>query len=91
LIAEESVTYLKDSLAKGIFNLMMVLDPECVLIGGAIAARESFVPEIKQRVKEYTVKNRANGVRTPISRCSFSKEANLVGAIFHYLAVRVGA
>jgi len=90
-LAEKSVSYLKDSLAMGIFNLMMVLDPECVLIGGAIAARDGFVSEIKERVRAYTVKNRASEVQTPISRCSFSKEANLVGAVFNYLVVHVEA
>ncbi|OTN75941.1 hypothetical protein A5886_001017 [Enterococcus sp. 8G7_MSG3316] len=87
-LAKKSVDYLKDSLARGIFNAMMVVDPDCVLIGGAIVTRSGFVEEIEQRVNHYLVQNRAIDVQTNIHPCSFSKEANVMGAVFNFIEVR---
>lgn len=83
-LASHYVNHLKDSLARGIFNLLVAIDPDKVLIGGAISEKAGFIEDIESRVQDYLVKNRAKDIKTKIVPCHFYNDANLVGAVVNY-------
>ncbi len=73
--------------ANGILNLQQIYDPEAILLGGGISAREELREEIMRRI--YTRKIYDHFVFQPpqLRICKFANHANLIGAAYHYLSV----
>lgn len=71
--------------AIGIFNLQYTYDPEKIVIGGAISGREDFIDRINEKLDIIMNKITAAKVRPIIEKCKFENDANLMGALFHYL------
>lgn len=71
--------------AIGIFNLQYTYDPEKIVIGGAISSREDFIDRINEKLDIIMNKITAAKVRPVIEKCKFENDANLMGALFHYL------
>lgn len=73
-------------LATGIFGLQLILDVEKVAIGGGISKQPLLIEKINQKVDEVW---RAAGpnpaLRPEITACKFGNDANLIGALYHYL------
>ncbi len=69
-------------LAMGVFNLQYIFDPEMIVIGGAVSARESIVEEINLRLKRLVDDFGYAKIFPQIQRCQFSNDANLIGAVF---------
>ena len=89
-LAEEGDTEIQDEinkfyrrLAVGIYNLQFILDPEKILIGGAISQREGFIEKINQQLQ--TMKYDADGFIVNVERCEFGNDSNLIGALYHFL------
>lgn len=73
------------NLAKGIFNLQYVYDPEIILLGGAISNREDFVNNINEKL-QLIRKNMDTDTFMPlIDTCTHKKDANLIGALANFL------
>lgn len=73
------------NLAKGIFNLQYIYDPELILIGGAISQREDFVENINEKL-DYLLENiEIAKIRPNVTTCSHKGDANLIGALAHFL------
>lgn len=70
--------------AKGIFNIQYTYDPEKILIGGAISAREDFIEKINENLDFILLKLKHAQVRPIIERCKFGNDANLIGALYNY-------
>ncbi|TDT46103.1 ROK family protein [Fonticella tunisiensis] len=70
-------------LATGIFNLQYIIDPEKILIGGAISERDEVIEEINRLLKQ--MKNRVSTLDIKVERCAYKNDANLVGALYHFL------
>ena len=74
-----------NELAKGIFNLQYMYDPELILIGGSISEREDFISNIDRKIdgilKEITIAE----IKPKICTCTHKKDANLIGALAHHL------
>lgn len=74
-----------------IFNLCVVLDLERVAIGGGISSQPALIEAIKKGVDEawssnYISKSQIDLITKPeISVCKFENDANLIGAMHHYL------
>ena len=73
------------NIAKGIFNLQYIYDPEKILIGGAISSREDFIDKINENMDLLMNTMTHAQVRPVIDKCKFGNDANLLGALFHYL------
>lgn len=71
------------SIAELCCNLYLALDPEVVLIGGGVSAREEFVDGIRRYVDEIRkstpVLNSLN-----IEPCKFRNDSNLLGAFYNF-------
>ncbi|SHE72372.1 ROK family protein [Clostridium fallax] len=70
-------------IARGIFNLQYIIDPEKILIGGAISEREDFIDNINVKLKE--MKNDIATLDIKVEKCRFSNDSNLIGALYNFL------
>ncbi len=84
--AIEVVSTFTRQAAIGIYNLIFALDPQKVLIGGAISSNRSFMELIRNQVNNL-VKNQPNmdSVKLPnIETCQFNNDSGLIGALYNY-------
>lgn len=70
-------------IAVGIFNLQYAIDPEKILIGGAISQREGLIEQINETLSQ--MKNNMHRLSVQVERCQFGNDSNLIGALYHYL------
>ena len=89
-LAEKGDSEVKDEidkfmkrLAVGIYNLQYMLDPEKILIGGAISSREGFIERINEILLQ--MKRSQNDLTINVERCQFGNDSNLIGALYHFL------
>lgn len=75
-------------IAVGIFNLQYAIDPEKILIGGAISQREGLIDQINEALSE--MKNKIHRLPVKVERCRFGNDSNLIGALYHFLQVQKG-
>lgn len=68
-------------LAIGILNLSATLNPQKVLLGGAISTREEFISEIKYYLEEIPW---WNDVKCEIDICKHRNDAGLIGAVYNF-------
>lgn len=73
------------TLAMGIFNLQYVFDPEKIVIGGAISAREDLLEQIEVRLDTIFEKLGHAKIRPVVVKCQFENDANIIGAVYHYM------
>lgn len=73
-----------DHLAIGIYNVLVSLDPEVVLIGGGISANQGFIEELNRRVQVLQAGHRdmKNMTLAEILPCHFLNDAGIVGASY---------
>jgi predicted NBD/HSP70 family sugar kinase len=72
-------------LAQGIYNLQYVYDPEKIIIGGAISSRSDLIEKIYEKLDLILESVEIAMVRPVIELCHFKNDANLLGALFHFL------
>ena len=82
---QEVIDTFYKNLAKGIFNLQHIYDPEIILLGGAISNREDFIPSIEAKLKDIQKTISFTTLMPHIDTCTHKKDANLVGALANYL------
>lgn len=73
-------------IAKEIFNLQSILDPELFAIGGGISKQDLLISMIQEKVDYiYQVFPIKTPSRAKVVRCHYNSDANLVGALKNYL------
>lgn len=78
--AESIVNEIYDSLAQGIYNISVMLDPDLIAIGGGISIRKDIVNQLTIRVNNLLDKQGASDIKPNILTCKFYNDANLIGA-----------
>ena len=73
------------ALARGIYNLQYAYDPEKIIIGGAVSVRDDLLSEVNQRLDVIFSHLTHAKVRPNVMTCQFHNEANLIGALYHFL------
>lgn len=81
----EAIERFYKNLAKGIFNIQYVYDPEMILLGGAISEREDFIDRINEKIDEIMSKVEIAKVRPQVLTCTHKKDANLIGAVANFI------
>lgn len=71
--------------ATQILNLQYILDPEVFAIGGGISAQPIVVERIKLAVEELKEVNTMHTANPNIVSCHYQSDANLYGALYHFL------
>lgn len=82
--AKAMVNEIYDSLAQGIYNLSLIIDPELVAIGGGISVRPEITLELTERVSRLLDKQGAGDIKPNIQVCHFFNDANLIGAAVNF-------
>ena len=84
-VCMEAIERFYKNLAKGIFNIQYVYDPEMILLGGAISEREDFIDRINEKIDEIMSKVEIAKVRPQVLTCTHKKDANLIGAVANFI------
>ncbi|MFK9091842.1 ROK family protein [Bacillus salipaludis] len=85
-IAKDCIAEVYKKLAIGIYNLKYALDPKKILIGGGISKRPEVIAGINQELKK--LKDEISTLEITVEACQFDNDANLIGALFHFLKIR---
>lgn len=79
-----------ENLSIGIFNLIFSLDPEKVLIGGAISENKRVLEELNEYV--LNIKNAHRDMKNlelaKIEACKFNNDSGIIGALYNHLKTR---
>jgi predicted NBD/HSP70 family sugar kinase len=89
--AKEALGSYTDALAATLFSLNMLLNLECISIGGGISEQPALMESLQasiEAIPEWNPDMRA-GTNLPlpaVTVCVFHNDANLIGALFHHLS-----
>ena len=75
-----------EQLAKLIYNLYVILDPEKVLIGGGISNQPRLIMDLNEEFDK--MKNSVSFAPIPkisIETCQFKSDANMIGAVYNFM------
>lgn len=67
------------NIARMIYNLIYILNPEKILIGGAISQDEKFLKRVRDEVEASEINEH---VKYQIDRCKNTNSAGLIGAVY---------
>lgn len=70
-------------IVKVLNNLIFILDPEAIIIGGGISNRETFIDEINAKMKETGLDKYNDKVQ--IKKASFKNDGGIIGAYYHFV------
>ena len=91
-IAQQTIEQFYQSLAMGLYNLTFILNPEKILIGGAISERSEIFTAIKQNFQK--ILDFQNDLQTfsveqlvKIENCKFNNDSGLIGAVYHFITM----
>ncbi|CUP05756.1 Uncharacterised protein [Roseburia hominis] len=56
-----------------------------IIIGGGISVREDMIDEINNRLDIIIDKVEPARIKPVVKKCAFANDANIIGAIYHYL------
>lgn len=71
-----------ERLSFGIFNVASVLNPEKILIGGAVSVREDLYTELEEKLKKIPF---WEDLAAPIAPCKYRNDAGMLGALYKLL------
>lgn len=74
-----------EMLAYGVYNVQYINDPNRIILGGAISSRDGFIYRIEEKLDQIFNENPFSSVRPRLSVCQAGSDANLIGALYHYL------
>ena len=81
----EALDEVCDSIAKGIFNLQCILDPEKILIGGGISKQPILLEKIQERLDALYTRLPFDVPHASVSTCRFYNDSNLIGALYNFI------
>ena len=71
-------------LARAIYDIQYIYDPEIFLLGGAISARKDFIPCIETHLQHILQQVGVAHVTPKLCNCKHGNNANLLGAVFNF-------
>ncbi|MGL5366783.1 MAG: ROK family protein [Cetobacterium somerae] len=85
-IAIETINEFYTNIAYSIFNLIVSLNPEKILVGGEISVRTDFIEKIKEKLEELKSKivDLKNLEFPVIERCKFLNDSGKIGALYNF-------
>ncbi len=86
IICQEMIHQFYDDLAKGIYNICYLLNPEKVLIGGAISMQEGLIDQLKKRLSQFKLSfSRDLTAYIEFDTCRFLNESGLLGSYCNFI------
>ncbi|GAK86820.1 N-acetylmannosamine kinase [Vibrio ponticus] len=72
-------------LATALFNLQYTLDPEVIVLGGGISQQPALLPLINTHLEQYQSSLPFCHIMPNVTVSKFGNDANLFGAVIHYM------
>ena len=82
--AREVLDTFTRGIAKQIFNLQTVLDPDKIAIGGGISSQPAFTDSIRRNLQKLYAACPYQIPQAQVVTCKFQNDANLYGAYYFY-------
>ena len=82
----EAIDSFAKSLARVIYNIQAIYDPEVFAVGGAISQQNLFIESLIRNVDSIYNRLPFTAPRAKVVPCRFRNASNLVGALYHHLA-----
>lgn len=79
-IAREEVNNFYDYLTQGLFGLQFSYDPEMIVLGGGVSAKEGLLAEINRRMLTHLQTFELKDFVPEIVTCHYQNDANLISA-----------
>ncbi|WP_265455742.1 ROK family protein [Enterococcus sp. HY326] len=76
-----------ENFATQLFNFQIMFDPEKILIGGGISQNTFYMEKLSETLESFYQKIPIPIRHSPLESCYFRNEANLIGAVKHYLQI----
>ncbi|MGG5359172.1 MULTISPECIES: ROK family protein [unclassified Enterococcus] len=74
-----------DYLAIGILTIQYVIDPEIIVIGGAVSQNEQFALYLKKALEKLLKKRPNYKIKPNVVFSKYGNDANLMGAVFNWM------
>ncbi|WP_260258399.1 ROK family protein [Vibrio intestinalis] len=71
-------------LAQGLFNVQYTVDPECLILGGAISQRADLIALLQRKFEQLSEKMPYCHIWPNVVASKFGNDANLIGALVHF-------
>lgn len=84
-LAKEEVNLFYEYLTQGLFSIQFSLDPEMIVLGGGVSAKEGLLDGINRRMKEKLAHFELNDFIPKIVTCKYENDANLIGAAANFI------
>lgn len=81
----EALQALAKNLARGIYNLQCILDPQKVLIGGGISKQSIIIEKIQEELDKLYEMIPFEIPHACVETCCFYNDSNLIGALYNFL------
>jgi predicted NBD/HSP70 family sugar kinase len=78
----EAINRFYHLLAVGIYNLQYIYDPEVIVIGGGISARDELIDGINEKLDHILARVDLAKIKPEIVACKYRQNANLLGAVY---------
>lgn len=78
----EAISRFYHLLAVGIYNLQYIYDPEVIVIGGGISARDDLIDGINEKLDTILARVDLAKIKPEIVACNYRQNANLLGAVY---------
>ncbi|KGM44733.1 ROK family protein [Neobacillus niacini] len=78
----EAIHHFYHLLAVGIYNLQYIYDPEVIVIGGGISARDELIDGINEKLDSILARVDLAKIKPEIVACMHRQNANLLGAVY---------
>ncbi|MBL1226929.1 ROK family protein [Enterococcus sp. BWR-S5] len=86
VLATEEVENFYEYLTQGLFSIQFSLDPQVIVLGGGVSAKEGLLEEINQRMEKKLKQFDLKDFVPEIVICEYRNDANLVGAAANFIA-----
>lgn len=84
-VCQQAIADFHRMLAIGLYNIQYIYDPDVILIGGGISKRHDLIDRLKDELETIVNKIDVATIVPVIDRCHFHADANLIGAVYHFL------
>lgn len=83
--AIRSVDRFHNYMSQGIYNLIVMLNPERILIGGAVSKNDVFIEGVQKGVKRLLTLHGVPRLQCEVMACKYYNHANLIGAASSFI------
>ncbi|MDH6365181.1 putative NBD/HSP70 family sugar kinase [Enterococcus sp. PF1-24] len=83
-LAIEEVETMYQALTESLYDIQVSIDPEVIVLGGGISAREDIAEELATRLQKMLDEATVGSIMPTITTCKFHNDANLIGAALNF-------